>query len=191
MEQSEGIITRLTPLTETSVIVHWFTADAGLIKTVAKGARRPKSPFAGRLDLFFSCALQWVPSRTGDLHTLREATPGSLRAAIRGNYPATLLAAYFCRLLDHAVERDHPEPELHDLLRRALDHVNDAGASSKALRHFENELARLLGLAAPGKLAETVLREALGGLPHQRDTLLASLAPGRSLPFPDGDSHRS
>ena len=44
MERSEAILTRLTKLTDTSLIVHWFTAEAGLIKTVAKGARRPKSP---------------------------------------------------------------------------------------------------------------------------------------------------
>ncbi|GAA5484176.1 DNA repair protein RecO [Haloferula sargassicola] len=190
MEQSEGIITRLTKLTDTSLIVHWFTAEDGLIKTVAKGARRPKSPFAGRLDLFFDAQLQWARSR-GELHTLREVTPGRLRAAIRGNYPSTLLAAYFCRLLEHAVERDHPEPELHDLLRRALDHVDEAGASQRALDHFEKELARLLGLSSPRQAAETVLREALGGLPPQRETFLATFAPGRSFPFPDGDSRRS
>ena len=37
-----AILTRLTRLTDTSLIVHWFTADHGLIKTAAKGALRPK-----------------------------------------------------------------------------------------------------------------------------------------------------
>ncbi|MBB5350383.1 DNA repair protein RecO (recombination protein O) [Haloferula luteola] len=191
MEPTEGIITRLTPLTETSLIVHWFTEDAGLIKTVAKGARRPKSPFAGRLDLFFTCSLLWSPSRRSDLHTLREAIPSTTRSTIRQNYTATLLAAYFCRLLEHAVEGDHPEPELHDLLRRALDHVDTSGASLRALTHFEKELARILGLASPRIRAETVLREALGNLPPQRESLLATFAPDRSFPFPEHPSDRN
>jgi DNA repair protein RecO (recombination protein O) len=52
MDKAHGIVIRLTKLTETSLIVHWCTREAGLLKTVAKGARRPKSPFAGKLDLF-------------------------------------------------------------------------------------------------------------------------------------------
>lgn len=188
MEESEGIIMRLTKLTETSLIVHWFTADAGLIKTVAKGARRPKSPFAGRIDLFFTGALQWVPSRSGELHALRDVVPGATRPGIRKHYHATLLAAYFCRLLEHAVERDHPEPELYDLLRRALDHIDEAGPSLRALKHFENELTRHLGLGAPKRQAEAILREALGELPPQRADLIATFTSGKSFPFPDENS---
>ncbi len=66
MEKSLGIIIRLTKLTETSLIVHWCTQDEGLIKTVAKGGRRPKSPFAGKLDLFFGSELNWVRSRKSE-----------------------------------------------------------------------------------------------------------------------------
>lgn len=185
MERSVGIITRLTKLTDTSLIVHWFTEDAGLIKTVAKGARRPKSPFAGRLDLFFSAEVHWAPARKGELHTLREVQPGNYRPGLRKDYHATLLAAYCCRLLEQAVERDHPEPELHDLLTRALDHIDAAGPSTRALFHFEHELARLLGLSDRKQRAAGVLRDSLGGLPPQRETLLSALAKPGTLPFPD------
>ncbi len=51
MEHARGTIIRLTKLTETSLIVHWLTENDGLIKTVARGARRAKSSFAGRIDL--------------------------------------------------------------------------------------------------------------------------------------------
>ena len=67
-----AIVVRLTRLTETSLIVHWFTQDHGLIKTVAKGARRSKSPFAGKLDLFFGGEIAFVRARRGELHLLRE-----------------------------------------------------------------------------------------------------------------------
>ena len=175
MEKSGAILTRLTRLTETSLIVHWFTEDAGLIKTAAKGARRPKSPFAGKLDLFFSSDIQWSTARRGDLHSLRDSCPTNCRPKIRTNYHSTLLAAYFCKLLETAVEPEHPDPDLHDLLRRALDHVDGAGPSKRALRHFEHELARLLGLGDVPKQAAMALRETLGGLPPQREQLLESL----------------
>lgn len=176
MEQSDGILIRLTKLTDTSLIVHWFTEDAGLIKTVAKGARRPKSPFAGKLDLFFSSEVHWSPARRGELHALREAEPRLLRERIRRDYRATLLAGYFCRLLETAVEREHPEPPLHDLLRRGLDHIDASGPSLRAFHHFEAELARLLGLGHASRQPASALRDALGSLPVQRGQALESLS---------------
>ena len=188
MERSAAILTRLTKLTDTSLIVHWFTAEAGLIKTVAKGARNPKSAFAGKLDLFFSAEINWSASRRSELHSLREVSPENCRPGIRRNYDSTLLAAYFCRLLENAVEREHPEPELHDLLGRALDHVETEGASTRALRHFEHELARCLGLAHEKRHAAPALKEALGGLPPLRDQIFDRLEIGAKFRFPPGDS---
>lgn len=187
MERSAAILTRLTKLTDSSLIVHWFTANAGLIKTVAKGARRPKSSFAGKLDLFFSAEINWSPSRTSELHSLREVAPENCRRGIRRDYDSTLLAAYFCRLLEKAVEREHPEPELHELLGRALDHVEQERPSTRALRHFEHELAQRLGLAHEKRHAAPALREALGGLPSLREQLFDRLELGGNFRFPPTD----
>ncbi len=72
IETATGIILRTRPLTETSLILHWLTPDFGRLATVAKGARRPKSPFAGRLDLFYAADFSFSRSRSSDLHNLRE-----------------------------------------------------------------------------------------------------------------------
>lgn len=190
MEHGHGTLIRLTKLTDTSWIVHWFTLDHGLIKTVAKGARRPQSPFAGKLDLFFDAELSWTRARSGELHALREVAVTATREAIRGDYHAMLLAGYWCRLLELAVERDHPEPELGGLLARALDHVAGQGPSLRALHHFEQELARHLGISPDRRQAAAALRDTLGGLPPQRAQLLERLSPPRDFPIaesPSGD----
>jgi len=59
IERSRGVVLRIRPLTETSLIVHWLTADCGRLATVAKGARRAKSPFRGKLDLFYEAELSF------------------------------------------------------------------------------------------------------------------------------------
>ena len=71
-ERTTGLILRLFPLTETSLVVHWLSPDMGRIGTVAKGARRPKSAFQGKLDLFHVAEFSFQRSRRSDLHTLRE-----------------------------------------------------------------------------------------------------------------------
>jgi DNA repair protein RecO (recombination protein O) len=181
MQSTRAILIRLTRLTDTSLIVHWFTEEHGLVKTVAKGARRPKSPFAGQLDLFFGGEITIRGARRGELHILGEVSIRQWREGLRKNYTSTLLAAYCCQLLESAVEPEHPEPELHDLLGRALDHIDTAEPSLRALRHFERELARLLGISHHRQSADLSLRDALGRLPQSRDELLERLRPGQDF----------
>jgi DNA repair protein RecO (recombination protein O) len=176
VEVTQAIVIRLTRLSDTSLIVHWFTDSHGLLKTVAKGALRPKSPFAGKLDLFFGGQIGIGRSAKSDLHGLREVAIDQWRQGLRRRYDALLLAAYCCQLIEAAVEPEHPEPELHDLLRRALDHIEEAGPSLRALRHFENELARLLGIAHERRDPEAALRDALGRLPAERSNLMERLS---------------
>ncbi|PYT36826.1 MAG: DNA repair protein RecO, partial [Acidobacteria bacterium] len=72
METTAAILLRKRKLSDTSLIVSWCTESFGCIQTVAKGARRPKSPFSGKLDLFFEAEISIVRSRKSDLHTLTE-----------------------------------------------------------------------------------------------------------------------
>jgi len=155
--------------------VHWFTEEYGLVKTVAKGARRAKSPFAGRLDLFFGGEITLQSARHGELHILREVSIRQWREGLRKNYSSTLLAAYCCQLLESAVEPEHPDPLLHDLLARALDHIEATEPSLRALRHFERELARMLGVSHHEQSADDSLRAAIGHLPASRGDLLERL----------------
>ncbi len=176
VQATQAIIIRLTRLSDTSLIAHWFTASHGLVKTVAKGARRPKSPFAGKLDLFFGGEITVSQARRGDLHSLREVCIIEWREGLRRSYTATLLAAYFCQLLEAAVEPEHPDPGLHDLLERALDHIGTSPPSLRALRHFESELARILGVSPSQGDASISLRDTLGKLPSSRGELIERLS---------------
>ncbi|NNM28397.1 MAG: DNA repair protein RecO, partial [Akkermansiaceae bacterium] len=173
MDKAHGIAIRLTKLTDTSLIVHWFTEEIGLLKTVAKGARRPKSPFAGKIDLFVEAEVVWIPSRRSELHTLKEVEVLDFREGLRRRYAATVLAAYFCQLLEEVVEREHAEPELFDLLRRGLDYTLKSEANREGLLHFEREVARLMGIGHEGKNAAAALERAFGRLPKGRGDCLA------------------
>jgi DNA repair protein RecO (recombination protein O) len=171
---TEAILIRTTRLTDTSLIVHWFTESDGLLKTVAKGALRPKSVFAGKLDLFFSGEIGVVPARKGELHVLREVAISNWRQGLRRQYATTLMAGYFCQLVEAAVEPGHADALLHDLLRRGLDHLDAEEPSLKALRHFERQLAEILGVSGVGS-GEDALRGHIGKLPGARMEIMERL----------------
>lgn len=175
---TRAILTRVTKLTETSLIVHWFTADLGLLKTVARGARRPKSPFAGKMDLFFTGEISVVRSRRSGLDTLCEVVIEDWREGLRKSWPATLMAGYFCQLAEAVVEPGHPEPEIFNLLGRALGYLEGAPPTLRALRFYESEIARHLGISSHSRQAEPALREALGAMPKGRERVLESLSHG-------------
>jgi DNA repair protein RecO (recombination protein O) len=172
VESGCGIIIRLTRLTDTSLIVHWMTEKSGLIKTVAKGARRPKSAFAGRVDLFVEAEFQWSRSSKSELHGLREIVVSDYRENLRKTYRDSSMAAYFGQLLELVLELDHPEPEMFDLLKRGLGYLGESGADRRALAFFEKEVVRLLGLGTGGMAR---IQQAYGKLPASREHCLALL----------------
>ncbi len=176
METTAAILLRRTKLSETSWIVTWFTAAQGKVKTVAKGARQPKSKFAGVLDLFFDCEIQYARSRKSELHQLREVELRETHAGMRLDYGRVALGAYFVELVELVTEPNHPAPELYDLLKRALGFLNLQPASLRALLHYESELVRLLGIQGQvGVTPAVAIGRAYQRLPRERAALLKTL----------------
>jgi DNA repair protein RecO (recombination protein O) len=178
MESTVAILLRKRKLSDTSLIVSWCTESLGCIQTVAKGARRSKSPFAGKLDLFFEAEIQIARSRKSNLHTLTEIALRNPFGGIRKNHLRTQTAAYFVELIEICTESDHHEPELFALLRRAFGFLHENDATAKAISHFETELARIAGVHDAKILKSNpafALGNLFGRLPLSRTPLLGAL----------------
>jgi len=176
VDTTAAILLRKTKLTETSLIVTWFTEADGRLKTVAKGARQPKSRFSGVLDLFFECEIQFVRSRKSELHALREVALNNPHEGLRLDYTRVALASYFVELIELVTEPDHPSPELYDLLKRGLGFMNAHPAETRALLHFEAELVRLLGIQGQqGVTPAVAIGRVYHRLPSARGELLKML----------------
>jgi len=147
MEQTEAILIGRSRYSETSLIVHWCAPQAGLFRTIAKGALRAKSPLGNRLDLFVSADLRWVRSRRSELHTLTEVRWVNPRLGLRANYGRVLAATYLVRLVERVAEPQTPLPDLHDLLTRALDYLAEKDPTAALIARFELRLAEALGIA--------------------------------------------
>jgi DNA repair protein RecO (recombination protein O) len=180
VQSTAAILLRKRKFSDTSLIVSWCTESLGCIQTVAKGARRAKTPFAGKLDLFFESEISIVPSRKSSLHTLTEVVVQNPFAGIREHYLRTQVAAYFVELIEICTERDHHEPELYSLLRRAFGYLDKNDPSLRAISHFETEVARITGVHDTKNLRADpafALGNLFGKLPLSRTPLLKTLAP--------------
>lgn len=146
-ESTHGLILRTRPLTETSLIIHWLTPDLGRIATVAQGARRPKSPFAGKLDLFYAADFSFSRSRRSDLHRLREACLRETHGALREDLLKLQQAAYAAAFLEQATETETPLPEIYALTRAFLHHLCGPPTQPQTIFALELKLLQELGLA--------------------------------------------
>ncbi|MDE0569669.1 MAG: DNA repair protein RecO [Verrucomicrobiales bacterium] len=171
MNKCQGTIIRRIPLTETSMIVTWCTIEHGILKTVAKGARRLKSPFFGKIDLFFEAEFEISRSKKSDLHSLRDIAIINTRAKIRESYQKTLAASYFVELINKVSEPEAPIRSIYGLLVRALNFLEKSNPTQRAVLHFEKEIASDLGILDPEKLPIEILSE-LYNLPKMRPDLI-------------------
>ncbi|HYY13396.1 MAG TPA: DNA repair protein RecO [Chthoniobacterales bacterium] len=178
MQTTAAILLRKRKFSDTSLIISWCTESLGCIHTLAKGARRPKTPFAGKLDLFYEAEISVAPSRKSTLHTLAEVVLKNAFAGIRKSYLRTQVAAYFVELIELCTERDHHEPELFSLLRRAFTFLDKNEPTARAVAHFEAELARIAGVhdrTAVTANPAFALGNLFGRLPLSRTPLLKKL----------------
>ena len=146
IENSSGLILRTRPFTETSVVVHWLTRDLGRIATLAKGALRPKSPFRGKLDLYYRGDFSFERSRRSDLHFLREVKIREMNTALRYELGYLRQASYCTALIEQTTETETPIPALFDLMNSMLHAILQAPPQNQTTLAFELKLTHELGL---------------------------------------------
>lgn len=154
-ERATGIVLRTRPLTDTSLIVHWLAADLGRLATVAKGARRPKSPFRGQLDLFYLAEFSFQRSPRSELHTLREVKLTDSYPALRQDLSKLRQAAYCANLIEQTTETETPLPLLFDHFAKLVQELSRHPALPQTIFAFEIKMLGELGLTP--NLAETPL----------------------------------
>lgn len=138
-ERAEAIVLRRQPVTESSLIVTWFTRESGKLKTMAKGARRPKSPFRGKIDLFYLDEIVFLRSTRGDLHLLHDCFLENPHQKLRESVTALTAASYACELVEVVTEAEDANPKIFELLAGVLEEL-ERGGESVLLIWFELQL---------------------------------------------------
>jgi DNA repair protein RecO (recombination protein O) len=146
IETVTGLVLRTRPLTETSLIVQWLTTSLGRLATVAKGARRPKSPFRGKLDLFYLADFSFSRSPRSELHTLREVSLRDTHRALREDLTLLQQASYCANLVEQATETETPLQHVFDLMIGLLAHLAAQPLPAPTIFAFELKLLTDLGL---------------------------------------------
>ncbi len=144
-EKSLAIVLRVVEFSETSCVVMLFTRDFGKVNALAKGARRPKSPFEAALDLLAVCRVVFLRKSSDVLDLLTEAKlERRFRAATRDL--SRLYAGYYViELLREMTDTHDPHETLFDAALGAIAALDSDGDDFATVLRFELAALRELG----------------------------------------------
>ncbi|TDJ48584.1 MAG: DNA repair protein RecO [Gammaproteobacteria bacterium] len=141
VELEASFVLHARPYRESSQICEMLSQQHGRVGVVARGARRPRSPWRSLLQPFQPLRISWFGR--GSLYTLRAAEPSSRPLPITG---LALMSAYYLNeLLMILMQRVDPHPELFAHYGAAIGALSTGEEPQRILRRFEVALLSEIG----------------------------------------------
>src|SRR4051812_11672316 len=146
----QAVVLRSIRYGEADRILHLYSRDRGRIGAIAKGARKPKSRFGGRLEPFFRLELMLHEGR-GDLMTVTGVTTVDGYPRLRSDGAAIGAGARACDAVLRLLDAAEPNPPAYHLLCRYLELLDTPGnprsVSLEVALSFRLKLALAAGFA--------------------------------------------
>ncbi|HEX3909483.1 MAG TPA: DNA repair protein RecO [Solirubrobacteraceae bacterium] len=117
--KTEAVVLRSMRYGEADRILHLYTPTRGRVGAIAKGVRRARSRFGGRLEPFFRLRIELHEGR-GELLTVTGAETVDGHRRLREDARALDAAARACDAVGRLFETSEPHPGVFNLLCRKL-----------------------------------------------------------------------
>jgi DNA repair protein RecO (recombination protein O) len=142
---ADALILRTYKLGEADRIVVFLTRDRGKKRGVAKGARRPRSPFAAALEPMTEVRLAYFEKERRELVGLNYAETVKSPLTL-STQDALGYIGYFAELLDEWAQEADADDRLYRLGASMLDALSAGAPVEPLARYFEYWLLRLQGV---------------------------------------------
>lgn len=162
--RDKAICLRTADYSETSQVVCFFTRGVGVVRLIAKGAKRPKSKTGGAIDLLSEGEVVFTMPRGEALGTLMEFTETHSQSRLRRDAGKLNVALYMIELTGEMLAEADPHPEVFDLLHNGLARLGEADAPGPAvLAFFQWRLLKHVGLLGELRQCVSCGREVMTG----------------------------
>jgi DNA repair protein RecO (recombination protein O) len=122
--KTEAVVLRSLRYGEADRILHLYTPHRGRVGAIAKGVRRARSRFGGRLEPFFRLRIELHEGR-GELMTVTGAHTLDGHPHLRGDARALDAAARACDAVGRLFETSEGHPAVFNLLCRELSLLDE------------------------------------------------------------------
>jgi DNA repair protein RecO (recombination protein O) len=143
--RTEAIVMGGWDLGEADRIVSFFTRKKGSIRAVAAGARRMRSKFGGRLQLFTHGHLIYFGKENRNLVHINEFEPLHSFQSLRSDLDRLSHGCYLVELASHLVWEGEVSEEIFSLLLRSLLRLEAGAEAFHVEKGFEAVLLQIAG----------------------------------------------
>ena len=144
---TDAIVLRTYNLAEADRIVLCLTRNAGLVRGVAKGARRMKSRFGAALEPFTFIKLDFYEKENRELVTISQAEILKSNFELAAHPDSTDALAYIAELVSEFAPPHEANDKLYRMVKACIDALASlADRPNLVVRYFEVWLLRLAGL---------------------------------------------
>ena len=150
--QTEAIVLRSIRYGEADRVLHLYSRERGRIGAIAKGVRRVKSRFGGRLEPLFRVDLILHEGR-GELYTVTSAETVHPHPSLRERRDAIERATQACDAVLRLLDSQEPNPAAYNLLCRELRILDDEPAAATRAQALAFRLKLLLAAGFAPELA--------------------------------------
>jgi DNA repair protein RecO (recombination protein O) len=140
--KTEAVVLRTFRYGEADRILHLYTSERGRVGAIAKGVRRVKSRFGGRLEPLFRVNLVLHQGR-GELCTVTQVETVAAHPALRERRDSLERASQACDAVLRLLDSEEPNPPAYNLLCRELQ-VLDADPAAATRAHALSFRLKLL-----------------------------------------------
>jgi DNA repair protein RecO (recombination protein O) len=144
---TDAIVLRSYNLAESDRIVVCLTRTSGLVRAVAKGARRMKSRFGAALEPFTVIKLSYNEKENRDLMTVSSAEILKSHFDLSASLESSEVLAYMGEMVSEFAPPHETDERLFRMLSACVDALAEQRGCERTLtRYFEIWLLRLAGL---------------------------------------------
>jgi DNA repair protein RecO (recombination protein O) len=145
IRHDQGIVLRSYPFGEADRVVVLLSANHGKLKAVAKGVRKTKSRFGGRLEPFNHVDLILYEGRS--LDTITQVSMIETYPHIRSDLDRMVTAQTMVEAADAVAQENEPSVRLFLLIQRGLRALQSGVAGRDLKTAFLLKLADVVGVA--------------------------------------------
>jgi DNA repair protein RecO (recombination protein O) len=145
--KTDAIVLRTMRMGETSKLATLFTEHHGKLRVSAKGARRPKSKFAGSLEVSWQVHIACPVRDDRDLHNLTDAEIVRARPGLLVDLTRLSYAAAACEIVDKLSLDHEPNRRLYLCLTGVLGGIEEVASEQleTLFWYFQLRVAEALG----------------------------------------------
>jgi len=140
-----AICLRCWDYSETSQTVSLLTRGQGMLRGIAKGAKRPRGSFSGGFDPLTCGQLVAIVKPGRELALLTAWHLQEVFRALRQNLAANRAALYMADLTHRMLTDQDPHPDVFDALVSSMKRCGMRGESSRALLAFQWQILDACG----------------------------------------------